>query len=335
MVTGGGATTDSDAAGDIFAEVPGGAALIRHFGRIPDFDGDTILKFVLDRDRYSTLHVHARVAAGDVDGVPSPERHAAVVFVLSEIGHLRLDEFHTSSRIGRLTLRHALDHPGRTQRTGPHPAVGDVEIELVPRPGNGPSGLIRARSVEIEFEPGIPDRGFRYADEIWLPGRIRSALTDAWDPLGMGAMGLGSAYDRYVPEFVDMVRDATVSEDALVAHLARIEVEEIGLTIPPAKRVRGARALLGLRDARRPGAGGLIKQWSSPDGSLCVRIILTRDGQYAHEQRIYRTDENGERSRWEDVGTGRSGLFATFEAAEREARHLVGWLGGSTQPPSP
>ena len=44
------------------------------------------------------------------------------------------------------------------------------------------------------------------------------------------------------------MRDATLSEHAIVAHLAWIEVEEMRLSLAPAGRMRAARALLTLRD---------------------------------------------------------------------------------------
>lgn len=81
-----------------------------------------------------------------------------------------------------------------------------------------------------------------------LAARVGRVLRWIWDPIGLGEGGPGDEYDGYVPGLVALMRDATPSEHAIVAHLARIEVEEMRLSLAPAGRMRAARALLTLRD---------------------------------------------------------------------------------------
>lgn len=165
-------------------------------------------------------------------------------------------------------------------------------------------------------------------DDHGLALHVSRVLHRVWDPVGLGARGAADEYDAYVPDLVALTRNTAVFEDALVAHLERIEAETMGLSLPPAKRTRAARALLGLRNGRLDGSGKLVEQLSSLDGMRCLWIFETRDGLYTYELGVlqHEDDENGRWSWWADAGQGRSGLFDTAEAAEREARAVTGWL---------
>lgn len=168
------------------------------------------------------------------------------------------------------------------------------------------------------------------AGDDGLAAHVGHVLRRVWDPIGLGARGPEDEYDAYVRDLVVLTRGTAAFEDALVAHLARIEVEQMHLTLPPAKRTRAARALLGLREAGRGKPDRLIEQWSSPDGLRCAWVFETPGGLYAYEEGVLRheDDENGPWSRWDDTGLGRSGLYDTAEAAGRGARAVIGWLHG-------
>lgn len=170
----------------------------------------------------------------------------------------------------------------------------------------------------------MPDEG----DNGELASHVAEVLRWVWDPIGLGTAGPADEYDAYVPDFVILVRDTAVFEDVLIAHLVRIEIEAMHLSLPPANRTRAARALLGLRDAHLHGAGNLVGQWSSPDGLRCVWVFKTPGSQYAYGEGILRheDDENGSWSRWDGAGFGWSGLFDSAAAAEREAHAVIAWL---------
>lgn len=161
-----------------------------------------------------------------------------------------------------------------------------------------------------------------------LTSHVGQVLRWVWDPIGLGTAGPADEYDAYVPDLVILVRDTAVFEDVLIAHLARIEIEAMRLSLPPANRTRAARALLGLRAAHLHRAGNLVEQRSSPDGLRCVWVFKSPGGLYAYEEGVLRheDDENGPWSWWDGTGLGRSGLYDTAEAAGREARTVIGWL---------
>lgn len=68
---------------------------------------------------------------------------------------LQLHGFSIQNVIGGLILRHAPDRPERRGYLALDPLPQDIEIEL--EPCYGLSGLIRARTVSINIEPGKPN----------------------------------------------------------------------------------------------------------------------------------------------------------------------------------
>jgi hypothetical protein len=169
---------------------------------------------------------------------------------------------------------------------------------------------------------------FDAADDDGLALHVERVLRSVWDPIGLGPRGPADEYDAYVPDLIALTRNTAMFEDALVVHLEQIEVETMRLSLPPAKRTRAARALLGLRDAHLRGAGRLVEQWCSPDGLCCAWVFETPGGLYTYGEGILRheDDENGPCSRWDAAGLVQSGLFDTAEAAGREAHSVIGWL---------
>jgi hypothetical protein len=166
------------------------------------------------------------------------------------------------------------------------------------------------------------------ADYNVLVQHVSCVLRHIWDPLGLGLDCPADEYDSYAPSVVALVRDTTLFETTINAHLARIETEEMCLRPAPARTLRTARALLGLRGACARAPDVLVKQTISQDGLRCLWVFRRPDGlcNYEHAALRHETDENGTYSSWTTAGDGRSGLFATAEAAAHEARAAIDWL---------
>jgi hypothetical protein len=141
----------------IYDMVSGGADLVRWFGQVPSFHDAEILSLHLARKGQSVLRLHGWINTGEVDqnGHFVLDRHAIVTFTLNEVMDLQLDGFSIQNVIGELVLRRAPDRPERRGYLALDPLPQDIEIELVPC--YGLSGLIRARTVSVTFEPGKPN----------------------------------------------------------------------------------------------------------------------------------------------------------------------------------
>lgn len=161
-----------------------------------------------------------------------------------------------------------------------------------------------------------------------LREHVRRALRDTWDPIGLGEELPDDEYDSYVPGLIPLVRGLTAFEAEIAAHLLRIEADMMCLSPDPARATRTARALLGLREADQRNSDLLVKQVVSPDGLRCLWVLLRRDGFYTYEHAVlqHENDENGAWSWWTDAGQGPAGLFASAEAAERDARGAIDWM---------
>jgi hypothetical protein len=140
----------------IYGDVPGGADLVSWFGEVPTFHDAEILSLDLRRDAQSTLRLHGWINTGSVgqDGYYVLDRHAIVTFTLTDVMDLQLDGFSIQNVIFGLVLRRAPNRPERRGYLALDPLPQDIELEL--EPCYGLSGLIRARSVSITFEPGKP-----------------------------------------------------------------------------------------------------------------------------------------------------------------------------------
>ena len=147
----------NDPNSSIYHEVPGGPDLVRWFGRAPSFHDAEILSLHLRRKGESVLRVHGWIMTGEArdDGYLLLDKHAVVTFTLQGILDLQLEGFSVQNVIAGLVLRRALDRPDRRGYLSSNPLPEDIEIELAHC--FGLSGLIRAHSVAITFEPGQPN----------------------------------------------------------------------------------------------------------------------------------------------------------------------------------
>ena len=141
----------------IYDVVPGGAELLRWFGREPSFHDAEMLSLDLRRKGQSEFRFHGWITTDELgeDGFVVRDRHAIVTFTLEGIMDLQLDGFSIQNVIGGLILRRAPHRPERQGYLALDPLPQDIEIEL--EPCYGLNGLIRARSVTISFQPGRPD----------------------------------------------------------------------------------------------------------------------------------------------------------------------------------
>jgi hypothetical protein len=140
----------------IYDAVSGGDDLLRWFGQVPSFHDSEILSLDLRRKGQSVLRLHGWINTGQVGqgGYFVLDRNAIVTFTLSEVMDLQLDGFGIQNVIGGLILHRAPHRPERRGYLALDPLPQDIELEL--EPCYGLSGLIRARSVSITFEPGKP-----------------------------------------------------------------------------------------------------------------------------------------------------------------------------------
>lgn len=159
-----------------------------------------------------------------------------------------------------------------------------------------------------------------------LSQHMRQVLRHIWNPIGFDAELPDDEYDSYVPDLLPLIRNSTVFEAEIAAHLSRIETEMMCLSPKPTRVVRAARALLGLREAFiRDNSETLVKQTVSADGLRFFWLFQRSDGLYRYEHAVLRheNDENGLYSWWTDAGEGRSGLFSSTEEAERDTRSSI------------
>lgn len=102
------------------------------------------------------------------------------------------------------------------------------------------------------------------------------------------------------------------------------------LMLPPPHRRTSVNRPLENFGCHLAGAGydALVTQTINLDGLHCLWVLRRPDGLYAFERGTlqFEDDENGSWSWWRDVGQSRSGLFATADATEREARAVIAWL---------
>jgi len=140
----------------IYDEVPGGAELVRWFGRVPSFHDAEIISLDLRRSGKSFLRIHGWVGTDQVDenGHIVLDKDAVVTFALDGIMDLQLDGFSHQNVIYGLKLQRATDR-GRANYYSMPQSPEDIEIEL--EPCFGLDGLIRAKRVSISFEPGLPN----------------------------------------------------------------------------------------------------------------------------------------------------------------------------------
>jgi hypothetical protein len=124
-----------------FPNVPGAAELFAWFGFWPNFHDGEVLSAHLNRAGLSRLRVHTWERTNELDSrrYYILRKHVIVTFILENISELQLDGFSHQNVLAELTL--TLDADG---------------CNLKLWPCYGISGEIKARSVRIELEPGIP-----------------------------------------------------------------------------------------------------------------------------------------------------------------------------------
>ena len=138
-----------------YSSVVGGDELLAWFGQVPTFHDAEIVSLSLNRVGASELRIHGWVMTDDVDprGSFVLNKHAVVSFKFTDIMDLQLDGFSRQNVIAGLVLQRATDRDRAGYYALPE-EEGDIEVELLPC--YGLDGFIRAKKIEIAFEPGRP-----------------------------------------------------------------------------------------------------------------------------------------------------------------------------------
>ena len=125
----------------IKANIPGANQLAEWFGYWPSFHDAEVTEVHFARSGFSWLKIHTWHTTNDVDSSNYfiTNKDVVVMFKLSDVQELELNEFNHQNVIFRLALK---------------PAEQAIELEL--EPCFGVSGRIVARQLEIEIVPGKP-----------------------------------------------------------------------------------------------------------------------------------------------------------------------------------
>ncbi len=136
----------------ITKEVAGAADVVKWFGRWPSFHDGEVVSLSLNREVASVLKVHAFNTSSELtkSGHYKTGKHALVVFYLTNILAMDIADFNSQNVISALVLSKTED---------------GFLIEL----GccYGLCGSLRAESVRVEVEPGMP-AGSVYASTVDL-----------------------------------------------------------------------------------------------------------------------------------------------------------------------
>jgi hypothetical protein len=126
---------------DAIHDLPGAQALIEWFGRRPSFHDAEVLSLSLDRTGTSCIRLHTWDLTGEVDakGYYVHRNHVVVSFLLDDIRDLELAGFSHQNVIFSLSVARLQD--------GFHLCL-DPCYEL--------AGTLNARTIRVEFEPGMP-----------------------------------------------------------------------------------------------------------------------------------------------------------------------------------
>lgn len=121
--------------------IPGGEALLNHFGRVPRFHDAELLEIVLRSSGPSTLRIHAFDMTNQVDenGFFVTEKHAVVTLTLESVRRIALSDFELKGIIESLEITKQED--GYT---------------LAWEASYGVDGSLHAKRVRIELVPGRP-----------------------------------------------------------------------------------------------------------------------------------------------------------------------------------
>jgi hypothetical protein len=126
---------------DAIHDLPGAQALIEWFGRRPSFHGAEILSLSLDRTGASCIRLHTWDLTSEVDakGYYVLRNHVVVSFLLDDISDLELAGFsHQNVIFSRSVARLKYGF--------------QLCLDLC----YGLAGTLNARTIRVEFEPGMP-----------------------------------------------------------------------------------------------------------------------------------------------------------------------------------
>jgi hypothetical protein len=127
---------------DQIRSIPGADAFIAWFGRWPYFHDTEVVRLCLDRSSPSLLEIHVFNTTSELsaNGHYVTEKHAKLRLLLTEVTNCDLTGFNHQNVIDNFDLSQTED---------------GYQLTLFPIYGVG--GSLSAKSVTIEFEPGIPE----------------------------------------------------------------------------------------------------------------------------------------------------------------------------------
>jgi hypothetical protein len=139
----------------VLPDIPGGAALVEWYGRVPNFHDGFVLSTRLASDGPSEIRIHTWRMTSQTDerGYFILDKHAVVTFALEDILEVNLNKISAIGCIMQLDVT--------TTRDG-----FEVRWEDVSGAGGpGIEGSIRARRLSVSFVPGKPPKsGARWAE---------------------------------------------------------------------------------------------------------------------------------------------------------------------------
>jgi Immunity protein 50 len=123
-------------------DLVGADGLIEWFGRWPTFHDAEVLSVELNRVGISRVRIHFWNTSANVslEGFYKTDNHCIVTFLLEQISDLELADFSSQNVVSGLQIE--------KQEAG-------YRLELFPC--YGLAGYIVAKSIRVEFKPGIPD----------------------------------------------------------------------------------------------------------------------------------------------------------------------------------
>jgi immunity protein 50 of polymorphic toxin system len=123
-------------------DVAGADELIAWFGQWPSFHDAEVVSVELNRAGISRIRIHYwnRNANISVEGFHKADNHCVVTFLLEQISFLELADFSGQNVISELQIE--------KQEAG-------YKLELFPC--YGLAGYILAKSIRVEFKPGMPE----------------------------------------------------------------------------------------------------------------------------------------------------------------------------------
>lgn len=154
--------------------------------------------------------------------------------------------------------------------------------------------------------------------------KLREIGWSRWNPIGIAGPPETPAdeYDRYLFEAACRIERNESLRD-VAAYLVDVERNEMGLSGGAAAEVRAYATVQAINERLRSPIGEIVKRIMSRDLTRRVCICKRPDGFFRYRDDELRFFDDAPPT-WLDGAP--SGIFATVEEAENEARRQISWL---------